>query len=154
MTIQILIHGKLLNPEEFSVVSDSIKNTFQDLANRGGFRQRDSAEVQRYRIMREMVKLLDPKMEITDVDPYIKFKWKRYHMVAKSEHSHPTSFPPPGPFWQEPVEGETGSVYLVAYLPLNEPIDKWWPNAVIKEVEEKERIQYALFPKPNWWHDE
>jgi hypothetical protein len=80
-------------------------------------------------------------------------KWIRHRFKTKSEDYRPLVFPPPGPYWCS--AGFEPPFTLIAYLPPEVDLLKYWPEAEHIDSEEEDSIIYtSRFPKPKWWTGE
>lgn len=84
-------------------------------------------------------------------------KWKRYKFITYSWQDYrPIVFNPHYPWWKVDVGFNTKGTYIVivAYLPLDEPLNKYWDDAEDIEVEERDEITFNdLYPKSNFHID-
>lgn len=74
--------------------------------------------------------------------------WKRYRFQSKSVQDYrPLIYNPKYPYW---LSGESETeVTIIAYLPANENLLKYWDDATnIEFTEEKEIVFTSRFPKP------
>lgn len=79
--------------------------------------------------------------------------WKRYRFKTKSiDDYRPLIFNPKYPWWCT-GEGE-GYVTIVAYLPENEDLSKYWDDAFEITYEEEDEIKFSgRFPKPDCFEE-
>lgn len=78
--------------------------------------------------------------------------WYRYRFHANEDDYRPVAWPPPGPYWCTGY-GD-GYSTVVAYLPPDEPLTFWWPEATNVDAEEVDEIVFSdRFPEPEWWAD-
>lgn len=76
--------------------------------------------------------------------------WHRYRFHANLDDPRPVEFPPPGPYWIS-GEGEDYSI-VVAFLPSDVDLRRYWPEASDVDHEDCEAITYtSRFPKPDWY---
>jgi hypothetical protein len=76
--------------------------------------------------------------------------WIRYRFHCNEEDPRPVIFPPPGPWWCTGF-GEDYAL-VVAYLPVEIPLTKYWPEATEVESTEEDGINFSeRFPVPSWW---
>jgi hypothetical protein len=75
---------------------------------------------------------------------------KRHRFHANEDDYRPIKFPPPGPYWCT-GSGEGFSV-VVAYLPDEEKVTDWWPEATNVESTTEEIKFSDRFAKPEWWN--
>jgi hypothetical protein len=90
--------------------------------------------------------------------------WHRYRFETRGvDDPRPGIFPPPGPSWitgyasADGVDDGQGvnRAIVVAYLPPDEPLTRYWPDAEAVEWTEEEAITFtSRFPKPDWWAEE
>lgn len=80
-------------------------------------------------------------------------KWNRHRFKTDADDYRPLEFPPPGPYW---VTAGMGAPWtLIAYLPPDVDLYKYWPEAKHVDTEEEDKITYtSRFPKPSWWSGE
>lgn len=81
-------------------------------------------------------------------------KWVRHRFYTHHEDSRPVKFPPPGPWWcsgsTDDVNGEIQ--IIVAYLPENYEIKKYWPEVGEVSFSDPGPITFTdRFSKPDWW---
>jgi hypothetical protein len=80
--------------------------------------------------------------------------WTRHRFVSDSEDYRPLVWPPAGPWWCSGWDSEDRAV-IIAYVPSNEDLHTYWPEALNVDSEECEHITYSdRFPKPFWWEGE
>lgn len=78
-------------------------------------------------------------------------KWIRYRFYTKAEDYRPIIFNHRYPWW---CSGETmdGKAIIVAYLPENESLFKYWDDAFNIDKEACEKIEFTeRFPKPDYF---
>jgi hypothetical protein len=76
--------------------------------------------------------------------------WKRYRFQANLEDPRPVIFPPPGPWWCTGTSDAYSTV--VAYLPVDVDLKKYWPEAEDITYTDYDDIVYSdRFPKPSWY---
>lgn len=83
-------------------------------------------------------------------------RWNRHrfqtHGVADP---HPVIFNPAWPWWLSSTAGDESSATIVAFLPVGEPLKKYWPDAFAKEVSVREKITFtSRFPKPAYFRED
>lgn len=89
-------------------------------------------------------------------------KWRRYRFETKSVDDYrPLVFNPKYPWWcsgyglgGNATDGypESQTAVIVAYLPPNEDLKKYWDDAFNIEFEEKAEIEFSgRFPKPSYF---
>lgn len=82
-------------------------------------------------------------------------KWRRYRFKTESvEDYRPLIFNPKYPWWcsGEAVDGSYATI--VAYLPENEDLLKYWDDADDVEYTEEKEIEFSgRFPKPDYFKD-
>ncbi len=87
---------------------------------------------------------------MTSMDHIPHAAWRRYRFQANIADPRPVKFPPPGPWWCTGTS-DTYSI-VVAYLPPNESLTDWWPEAAQIESTEHDEIQFSSrFPRPDWY---
>jgi hypothetical protein len=79
-------------------------------------------------------------------------KWKRYRFQTKSVNDYrPLIFNPEYPWWCSGF-GED-SATIIAYLPTNEDLFKYWDDAADIEFTEHEEIVFSSrFPMPKYFN--
>lgn len=76
----------------------------------------------------------------------------RYRFKANHDDYRPMRFPPPGPYWCTGYAVDESHATVIAYLPNNENLHDWWPEAADIDAEEVDDIVYtSRFPKPAWY---
>lgn len=80
-------------------------------------------------------------------------KWKRWRFYARSiDDYRPLIFNPAYPWWRSATGNDF--VVIVAYLPADEPLERYWPDAFNAEYTEEETITFTdRFPKPEYYVD-
>jgi hypothetical protein len=81
-------------------------------------------------------------------------KWRRYRFYTKSlEDYRPLIFNPEYPWWCS-GEGDDYAV-IIAYLPENEDLSKYWDDAYEITFTEKDEITFSdRFPKPEYYKND
>jgi hypothetical protein len=86
--------------------------------------------------------------------------WKRYRFLTKSHEDYrPLVSNPKYPWWCTGycMEGKQGSMVvsaavIVAYLPPEEDLKKYWDDAFDIDVQDREEITFtSRFPKPEYF---
>lgn len=82
-------------------------------------------------------------------------KWKRYRFSTRAvEDYRPLVFNPAYPWWISATAGDGQSVTIVAYLPGDEPLTRYWDDAFEVEYIEEEAIVFSeRFPKPTYYRE-
>lgn len=82
-------------------------------------------------------------------------KWKRYRFKTKSvKDSRPIVFNPKYPWWRTGFAGDDSYVTIVAYLPVEEDLYKYWDDAFDIDLEEVNEIVFSgRFPKPDYFKE-
>lgn len=89
-------------------------------------------------------------------------KWRRYRFYTKStEDYRPLIFNPQYPWWCSGYslggtidEPEYSSAVIIAYLPEDEDLTKYWDDASDVEFTEHEGIEFSdRFPKPDYFEE-
>ena len=80
--------------------------------------------------------------------------WKKYRFKTYASDNRPLIFNPKYPWWcsgySEDSEGEYS--IIIAYLPSNEDLFKYWGDAFDVDFAEKESITFSdRFPKPDYF---
>jgi len=79
--------------------------------------------------------------------------WIRYRFYTKSiEDYRPLIFNPKYPWW---CSGSgSGCAVIIAYLPKDEKLERYWDDAYDIESEEREEITFtSRFPKPSYFQE-
>jgi len=79
--------------------------------------------------------------------------WKRYRFeTASVDDYRPLIFNPKYPWWCSGYHGDMSKAIIVAYLPSDEDLKKYWDDAEeITFTEEKEITFSDRFPKPEYF---
>jgi len=79
--------------------------------------------------------------------------WKRYRFRTKAlDDYRPLIFNPKYPWWCSGT-GEDHAV-IIAYLPADEDLLKYWDDAYDVDVEDREEIVFtSRFPKPSYFEE-
>jgi len=82
-------------------------------------------------------------------------KWRRYRFYTKSvDDVRPLVFNPAYPWWHSGTAGDDSFAIIVAYLPPDEPLLRYWDDAYEIEYTEEEAITFSSrFPKPAYYHE-
>ena len=87
-------------------------------------------------------------------------KWRRYRFVTRYiDDYRPLIFDPRFPWWCSghsiggtPENPEISNATIIAWLPFDEPITKYWDDASQVEYTEHETISFIdRFAKPDWF---
>lgn len=81
-------------------------------------------------------------------------KWRRYRFKTKiSADYRPLVFNPKYPWW---CSGENdATAIIIAWLPINDDLLKYWDDASEVEYTEHEEIEFtSRFPKPDYFEEE
>ena len=78
-------------------------------------------------------------------------KWRRYRFYTKAVDDYrPLIFNPAYPWWCSGYADE--SAVIVAYLPADELLSRYWDDASQVEYTEEEAITFSeRFPKPEYY---
>ena len=76
-------------------------------------------------------------------------KWIRYRFYSQIEDYRPVLFNPAYPWWCTGYTDE--SAIIIAYLPIDEPLLKYWPEAESIDSEHRELFFSDRFPKPEYY---
>jgi hypothetical protein len=81
-------------------------------------------------------------------------KWRRYRFYTKSvEDYRPLIFNPGYPWWCSATGADF--VVIVAYLPSDEPLERYWNDAYDATSTEEGAITFSSrFPRPAYYHSE
>lgn len=76
--------------------------------------------------------------------------WRRYRFYTRSVGDYrPLIFNPRYPWWCSATAGDGESVSIVAYLPTDEPLERYWDDAFDVEHTDEDTITFSSrFPKP------
>ena len=79
--------------------------------------------------------------------------WKRYRFVTKAVNDYrPLIFNPKYPWWCTGESGDGNCVTIVAYLPPDEDLLKYWDDAADIDFQERDEITFtSRFPKPDYF---
>ena len=82
-----------------------------------------------------------------------KKQWRRYRFYTKAvDDPRPLVFNPAYPWWRSGYAGDGSSATIVAYLPANEPLDRYWDDAFDVDYTIEETITFSdRFPKPAYY---
>ncbi len=82
-------------------------------------------------------------------------EWRRYRFYTRSVDDYrPLRFNPAYPWWCSATAGDGQSVAIVAYLPVNEPLKRYWDDAYEVTCTDEETITFSgRFPKPEWYRE-
>ena len=82
-------------------------------------------------------------------------KWRRYRFYTKAfDDYRPLLFNPVYPWWRSGTAGSGQSVVIVAYLPIDEPLERYWDDAFEIEYTDEETITFSdRFPKPKYYRE-
>lgn len=83
-------------------------------------------------------------------------KWRRYRFLTKStEDYRPLLFNPQYPWWCSGEAADGSTATIIAWLPINEDLLKYWDDASEVEYTEHEEIEFTFrFPKPDYFEEE
>jgi hypothetical protein len=79
--------------------------------------------------------------------------WKRYRFYTQSiEDCRPVVFNPKYPWWRSGFAED--AAVIVAYLPINEDLHAYWPDAYRVEFTEENSIEFTKrFAKPDYFEE-
>jgi hypothetical protein len=84
-------------------------------------------------------------------------KWKRYRFYTHAVDDHrPLVFNPKYPWWCSGSGGEDEGAFdvIVAYLPADEDLLKYWDDAYDVDFDEKDEITFSdRFAKPDYFEE-
>lgn len=82
-------------------------------------------------------------------------KWRRYRFHTRStEDVRPLVFNPHYPWWHTGTAGDESFASIVAYLPANEDLSKYWDDAYDVEFTEEDEITFSSrFPRPAYYQE-
>ena len=78
-------------------------------------------------------------------------KWRRYRFYTRAVDDYrPLLFNPAYPWWNSATTDD--AVIIVAYLPANEPLERYWDDAFDVDYTEEENITFSSrFPMPDYY---
>lgn len=78
-------------------------------------------------------------------------KWKRYRFETKSTKDYrPLAFNPSYPWWCSGFSDSSATI--IAYLPSDENLSKYWDDAFDVEYTEEDQIEFTdRFSKPDYY---
>jgi len=81
--------------------------------------------------------------------------WKRYRFKTKSVDDYrPLVFNAKYPWWCSGEAGDGSHAVIIAYLPKEENLLKYWDDAFDIDVEDREKIEFtSRFPKPDYYKE-
>jgi hypothetical protein len=79
--------------------------------------------------------------------------WIRYRFKTESMPDYrPLVFDPRYPWWCSGEAGDGSSATIVAWLPVGEPLEKYWDDAIDAEGVEWDEIAFTdRFPRPDYF---
>jgi len=82
-----------------------------------------------------------------------KTKWRRYRFYTKSvEDFRPLIFNPKYPWWCSGEAGDGSYAIIIAYLPIEECLTKYWDDAYEIDYTDHDAIEFSgRFPKPKYF---
>jgi hypothetical protein len=67
----------------------------------------------------------------------------------------PLIFNPSYPWWHTSTAGDNSHAGIVAYLPANEPLEKYWDDAFDVRYTKEDRIEFSdRFPQPEYYQEQ
>lgn len=73
----------------------------------------------------------------------------RHRFYTKADDYRPVLFNPAWPWW---CSGHTDeSAIIIAFLPVDEPVEKYWPEAEAVDSEPRELFFTDRFPRPDYY---
>jgi hypothetical protein len=79
-------------------------------------------------------------------------KWKRHRFTTKSKDFRPIVFNPSYPWWKSGETGREGYAIIVAYLPADEPLDRYWDDAFDRTEQACSGPSFTdRFPAPDYY---
>jgi len=83
-------------------------------------------------------------------------KWKRYRFYTRAvDDPRPLVFNPAYPWWCSGYAGDGSYAIIVAYLPANEVLEKYWDDAFDVDYTNEEAITFSdRFPQPEYYKPE
>lgn len=83
-------------------------------------------------------------------------KWRRYRFYTRSvDDVRPLVFNPHYPWWHSGDAGDSSFASIVAYLPVDEPLERYWDDAYEVQYTEEEAITFSdRFPRPAYYQEE
>jgi hypothetical protein len=81
--------------------------------------------------------------------------WRRYRFYTKEVNDYrPVLFNPAYPWWCSATAGDGTFVVIVAYLPVDEKLERYWPDAYEVEYTEEGAITFSgRFPRPAYYQE-
>jgi len=76
-------------------------------------------------------------------------KWIRHRFYTRSSDYRPILFNPAYPWWCSGLADE--AAIIIAYLPANEPVLKYWPEAESIDSEQRDLFFTDRFPQPDYY---
>jgi hypothetical protein len=95
----------------------------------------------------------DGKESATDEGAHGGTKWKRYRFETKAVDDYrPLVFNSKYPWWCSGFKADGSSATIVAFLPKEANLMKYWDDAFNIEFTEHDNISFSdRFPKPSWF---
>ncbi len=83
-------------------------------------------------------------------------KWKRYRFHTKSvDDWRPLIYNPQYPCWCSGYAGDESYAVVIAFLPVDEDLYKYWDDAYNIEYTEEDQVTFSSrFPKPQSYKEE
>jgi hypothetical protein len=79
-------------------------------------------------------------------------KWKRHRFTTKAGDFRPTVFNKSYPWWKSGETCDDGHAIIVAYLPADEPLEKYWDDAFDRTSQDCDDVTFTdRFPKPSYY---
>lgn len=80
-------------------------------------------------------------------------KWRRYRFETRSVDDYrPIVFNQKYPWWCSGYAGDGSTVAIIAYLPVDEDLAKYWDDAENISYSDHEKIEFSgRFPKPDYY---
>ena len=85
----------------------------------------------------------------------IQTKWRRYRFTTEAVDDYrPLVFNPKYPWWCSGYAGDMSNAIIIAYLPEDEDLLKYWDDADNVDYTEKDKIEFSSrFPKPEYFKE-
>lgn len=78
--------------------------------------------------------------------------WIRYRFYTRADDYRPIIFNPAYPWWCSGEAGDGSYSVIVAYLPKDEPLERYWDDAFEITEDECEAITFSSrFPQPEYY---
>lgn len=81
--------------------------------------------------------------------------WRKYRFYTRSVDDYrPLIFNPKCPWWCSGEAADGSTATIIAYLPADEDLNKYWEDAFDIEYTEHDKIEFSgRFPKPEYYKE-